>query len=163
MDKILDKLSTYNIFNYLFPGAVFCFVIDTYFHASLIQDNIMIGVFLYYFVGLVISRFGSIMLEPLLKKTKIIQFCDYSDFIMESKKDSKIELLSEVNNMYRTILSMLVIIMMVAFYIKCTEFFPQIKEIGKYLIIIGLFVLFLFSYKKQTEYISKRVLTSKNS
>lgn len=100
MDKILDKLSSYNIFNYLFPGAVFCVVSDRYFTIPLLQDSIIDGLFLYYFVGLVISRFGSIAIEPLLKKLRIIQYSEYADFVEASKADPKIEILSESNNMY---------------------------------------------------------------
>jgi hypothetical protein len=44
---------------------------------SLVQDDIVIGVFLYYFVGLVISRFGSLAIEPMLKRVSFLQFAEY--------------------------------------------------------------------------------------
>jgi len=31
MDSFIEKLSTYNLFNYLFPGIVFCLFADKYF------------------------------------------------------------------------------------------------------------------------------------
>ena len=60
MKDILSKLSSYNLFNYLFPGILFVIVIGKVTHYSLIQQDVIIGVFLYYFIGLVVSRFGSI-------------------------------------------------------------------------------------------------------
>ena len=77
IDKILEKLSSYNIFNYLFPGVVFCLVADRYLSIPLLQDSIVNGLFLYYFIGLVISRFGSVAIEPVLKKAGFVKFTAY--------------------------------------------------------------------------------------
>src|SRR5690554_5225809 len=107
VENFIDKLSSYNIFNYLFPGVLFCVIADRYFFIPLVQDSIVTGLFLYYFVGLVISRFGSLVLEPIMKRLKIVKFSEYSDFINAVKSDPKIEILSETNNMYRSVLSAL--------------------------------------------------------
>ena len=56
--NFIDKLSSYNIFNYLFPGVLFCVIADRYFFIPLVQDSIVTGLFLYYFVGLVIRLFA---------------------------------------------------------------------------------------------------------
>ena len=58
--EILEKISSYNIFNYLFPGILFVFIANALIGYNLIQENILIGVFLYYFIGMAISRVGSI-------------------------------------------------------------------------------------------------------
>lgn len=162
MEKIIEKISTYNIFNYLLPGVVFSVICDKYFSIPLIQESIVNGIFVYYFLGLIISRFGSIIVEPILKKFRILEFADYSDFIQASKKDEKIEVLSEVNNMYRTIVSMIISLGGVALYSVCVNYYPRISEIGKYGIILLIFFLFLFSYKKHTDYISKRVIANRD-
>lgn len=163
MEKILEKLSSYNIFNYLFPGVVFCVIADRYLSVPLLQDSIINGLFLYYFVGLVISRFGSITIEPILKILGIIKFADYPDFINAVKDDPKIELLSESNNMYRTVLSALVILCLVVIGRQLVQDYPGLLVFLKYSILPGLVLLFGFSYKKQTEYITKRVSATKNS
>jgi len=103
MKDILSKLSSYNLFNYLFPGILFVIVASKVTHYSLIQQDVVIGVFLYYFIGLVVSRFGSLVIEPILRKTSFLRFADYEDFVAALKKDEKLELLSEVNNTYRTL------------------------------------------------------------
>ena len=96
MSELLQKLSTYNIFNYLFPG-VFVILLNRYTEINLVVDDVILGMFLYYFFGLVLSRIGSILIEPILRYTRIIQFADYSRFVRASKLDDKIELLSEVS------------------------------------------------------------------
>jgi len=160
MEKILEKLSSYNIFNYLFPGVVFCVVADRYLSISLLQDSIVNGLFLYYFIGLVISRVGSIVIEPILKKTNFVKFTEYHDFVTAAKEDPKIELLSESNNTYRTLLSASFILCVITIGLHVAEMNPNFLEFLKYLILPGLVLLFGLSYKKQTEYISKRVFAT---
>lgn len=157
MEKILEKLSSYNIFNYLFPGVVFCVVADRYLAIPLLQDSIINGLFLYYFVGLVISRIGSVAIEPILRKTGFVKFSEYHDFVRAEKKDPKIELLSEFNNTYRTLLSAIFILCVVAIGAHIGKSNPNFLEFVKYLILPGLVLLLGLSYKKQTGYISKRV------
>jgi hypothetical protein len=79
VSDFIEKISSYNLFNNLLPGVVFCLLADKFFSFSLIQSDIVVGLFFYYFVGLVISRVGSIIVEPLLKNIKIIEFTKYSE------------------------------------------------------------------------------------
>ena len=78
MKELLDKLSSYNIFNYLFPGVLFVVFLSKVSNYDLIQKDIITGAFLYYFIGLVISRVGSLFIEPFLKRIKFLKFSDYS-------------------------------------------------------------------------------------
>src|SRR3989338_2221551 len=103
MKDIIDKLSSYNLFNYLFPGVVFVVLAQALTHYSFVQQDILLGIFLYYFIGLVISRFGSLVIEPLLKRLSFLKFSDYRDFVAASKKDEKVDLFSEINNTYRNL------------------------------------------------------------
>ena len=99
MKELFDKLSSYNIFNYLFPGVLFAVLANNLTSYKVLMDNILIGAFVYYFIGLVVSRVGSLILEPLLKLVRILHFASYKDFVRASKIDGKIELLSEINNL----------------------------------------------------------------
>ncbi len=163
MEKFLDKLSSYNIFNYLIPGVVFCVIADRYLGIPLLQDFIINGLFLYYFVGLVISRLGSTVIEPLLKKTGFIKLADYRDYIKAEKEDPKIGLLSESNNMYRTLLSALLLLLCAAAVWQLVQSVPSMMILFKLLILPGLVLLFVFSYKKQTELITKRISATKKT
>jgi len=160
MKEIIDKLSSYNIFNYLLPGIVFSVLTSNFTKFNLIFDNLIIGAFLYYFIGLVISRVGSVIIEPLLKWIKFLKFADYKDFVIVSKTDTKLEVLSESNNTYRTIVSMFLILFLLIGYQELSEtfcFFSNNKDI---IVLSILFLLFLFSYRKQTSYITKRIKAS---
>jgi|CoawatStandDraft_6_1074263.scaffolds.fasta_scaffold00003_44 hypothetical protein len=161
MDKIIDKISSYNIFNYVFPGVLYCIICDKYLNFPLIQESLVTGLFLYYFVGLIISRIGSLVLEPILISMKIVKFSDYSDYVRAEKEDEKIALLSEINNMYRTIVSLILFIAGTAAYIVALERWPEFRGVSIYLILTVLFILFLLSYRKQTAFITKRVSSNK--
>jgi len=162
MKDLLDKLSSYNIFNYLLPGIVFVALAEKLTSLSLIQKDIVVGVFLYYFIGLVISRIGSLIIEPVLKKVKFITFTSYSDFVSASKKDDKLDILSEVNNMYRTFCSLFLLLIVLKCYDFLSKNYPGISEWSSSIIVIGLLLLFLFAYRKQTKYIAKRVNANLN-
>jgi hypothetical protein len=163
MSEILDKISSYNIFNYLLPGSLFAVIADGYSSYSLIQDDVLIGIFAYYFIGLVISRIGSLVIEPLLIKIGFLKYSDYPDFVSASKADKKIDLLVEVNNMYRTLLSLFAVLIAFLLFDRLATELPTMRMLAPYAGFIGLIGLFLFSYRKQTDYIVKRVDASKNS
>jgi hypothetical protein len=159
MKEIIDKISSYNLFNYLFPGVIFIILLNETTNYNLIQENNLIGAFLYYFVGLVISRFGSLIIGNLLRKLTFIKFTDYSEYVVATDKDSKIELFSEVNNMYRTIISMLTLLLFAKLWKSINEYLKLTDATSLTLLIISLLILFIFSYKKQTGFIVKRVET----
>lgn len=155
MDKLLEKLTSYNLFNYLLPGIIFSVLLEKTTSYSIIHKDIMIEAFLAYFIGLIISRVSSIIVEPLLKILKFVKFADYKDFVLASKSDEKIELLSESNNMYRVFVSLFFILIAIVLYEKFLQ--DIFVEYESFMVIIGLFFIFLFSYRKQTSYITKRI------
>ena len=160
MKDLLDKLSSYNIFNYLLPGIIFVVLADATTSYSFVQPDILLGVFLYYFIGLVISRIGSLVIEPILKITKFVRFAAYPDFVSALKTDDKLDLLSEANNMYRSFCSLFFLLILIKGYELITATFPAISEWSVDILIVVLLLLFCFSYRKQTEYIAKRVKTT---
>jgi hypothetical protein len=157
MENFLAKISSYNIFNYLLPGALFSFSLPLVTEYSVDQNNLLVAAFLYYFIGMVISRIGSLCVEPLLKKSGFLKFSEYGDFIRASAHDEKLETLSEANNTYRTICALILCLVLAWAYSVAEQRCPFLLPIAPYLVIAFIFVLFLFSYRKQTNYITKRV------
>lgn len=157
MKDLLDRIEAYDLLNFLLPGILFSFLSGWITSYSLLQQDLVFGVFVYYFIGLVISRFGSLVVEPFLKWVGLVTFSDYEDFIKASKKDDKIVVLSRANNMYRTLLSMIVLLIL----LRCYELVKSSLMLGPTwdicILGLGLLVLFLFSYVKQTRYIRERV------
>ena len=157
LKELLSKISSYNLFNYLIPGVIFVIAASKVTRYSFIQADIVIGLFLYYFIGLVISRFGSIVIEPILRGISFLKFADYKDFVAASKKDEKIEVLSEANNTYRTLCSLFVLLLLLKGYERIEDRFVFLKDYSGMIIVSLLLVMFLFAYRKQTLYIIKRI------
>lgn len=161
MKDILDKLTSYNIFNYLFPGVLFVIIAKSTTEYNFIQEDNLFGAFLYYFIGMTISRFGSVIIEPLFKKVKFLKFRDYNDFVIASKKDNKIELLSEVNNTYRTLNAMTFSLLLLKFYNFLDYKFQLGNSVSLIILTLIITVLYVFAYRKQTNYITKRIDANK--
>jgi hypothetical protein len=157
MNELLNRISSYNIFNYLLPGIIFAVLADDMIRYPIVQRDIFIGAFLYYFLGLVVSRFGSLIIEPVLKRFSFVEFADYRDFVAASKKDSQLEVLSEVNNTYRTLCSLFSLLLLLKLYTNIQGSFPSLKEWDATVLTLLLLVLFLFSFRKQTSYIRRRI------
>lgn len=157
MDKFLEKIEEYNIFNYLLPGIIFTYLLKCFLGIDIFQDNVIEMAFIYYFIGSAISRIGSIILEPFLIEIKFLKYISHKDYVDASKEDKVIEKLSMVNNMYRTVCSTLIILIILKIGKVVIEYFklPQSMIITTG-IIIGA-ILYLFSYRKQTKYIVSRV------
>ena len=162
LESIINKMSTYNIFNYLFSGTIFVILVK-YFDGTVLYLNFskmylnIVNLFVLYFIGLTISRVGSLIIEPFYRKF-IIKFASYSDFIKAEEIDSKLKILSEQNNVYRTFTSLFLIIIVFHFINKCNfRICIFFKEFYKEILIIFLFILYAVSYYKQTKYIIDRI------
>ena len=156
-DTVVKQISSYNLFNYLLPGTIFCVLMNKMFGFPFLIENLFAAFFFYYFVGMVISRIGSLTVEPILKKVKFVKFLPYSDFQSASALNQKIEILSEANNTYRTLISLPFCIGVFYAGSKVVQHFevsPYVYHIG---ILLGILALFLFSYRKQTQYVVKSI------
>lgn len=157
MEKILDKISSYNILNNLLPGVVYCYLLDFLCEVVLINGGIIENTFVYYFIGMIISRIGSTIIEPFLKKIRFIAFAPYSLYVEAEKEDKKIAELSEGNNIYRTMMAMCVVILISLFVVLLCRKYTSFRIAWKYVMIGIWIILFGLSYKKQTRYIKKRI------
>lgn len=157
MKEIFDKLSSYNLFNYLLPGILFVIITNKFTNYSFIENDLIIAGFVYYFIGLVISRLGSLIVEPTLKRISFLKFADYKEFISASKKDPKIDLLSKENNMYRTFIATFILLLLLKLYELISFKLTVLNDWIMYILIILLLIIFLYSYRKQTQYITKRI------
>ncbi|SRR6266567_7430493 len=162
MKELMDKVSSYNLFNYLFPGVVFVVLAGNITSYSLIQDDIVVGAFLYYFIGLVVSRVGSLILEPIFKRLAFVKLAPYEDYVAVSKTDSKLEILSEANNTYRTLSSLFMLLALLKIYELLAARFQILASLSSYILVGALFALFIFSYRKQTQYVTKRINSEKS-
>ena len=162
MKDLIDKIGSYNIFNYLIPGVVYAVLISKWESINLIQDDILTGAFLYYLIGLIISRIGSLFIKPILDFVGFVKDEPYEDFVDASEKDTKLDKLSEVNNTYRTLIALFFSLIITKGIISLYDFLDLTSDLKWILSCVGLFVLFLFAYRKQSNFITKRIRHQKN-
>ncbi len=157
MTDLLNKISSYNLFNNLMPGILFVILVKYFVGCNLVQENVFIGLFLYYFIGMTISRFSSIAIEPLLKFSKVVKFRYYNLFIEASKIDHKLDILVETSNMFRVLFTMIFLITITKLYYSTRGFLNVSETTEKYSMLGFLCFIYLLSYRKQTDYINRRI------
>ena len=157
MEKIIDKISEYEIVNNIIPGAVYIYLLNHICTIQIKDEGVIQTIIMSYFIGVVIGRIGSLCMEPIMKKLKFISHADYSKFIDAEKSDNKIQILLRVANMYRTFMSMMLLILITKlldmWMIKC----PVVKGVALWVVIILGILLFFAAFAKQTKIIKKRV------
>jgi hypothetical protein len=157
VSDFLSKLSSYNLFTNLVPGVLFVWIAGAIVGRDLVPHDVVVSLFAYYFVGMVIGRFGSLAMEPLLKRTKFLRYGDYRDFVRAWKIDPKIETLLEVSNMYRSVSAMFVLLLLCR---PCMWLAAKMTFARGYWVELAcalLLATFGFSFRKQNDYINRRV------
>lgn len=157
MNELLNKLSEYHFVQSLVPGMIFTYCSKMFYGVNFLTDKPIYDFCVILIIGLIISRVGSLIIEPLLKKIKILNFCNYSEYIKASKKDSTIKNLSETNNLYRVIIATFCVLLVEKFYLDLIEKILWLTDWTYLILSILLIVLFVFSYRKQTHYIKRRI------
>lgn len=154
---IIDKLSQYNFLTNILPGTVLCLIIEYVVGYHIINDDIYLSYIMFYFAGIVNSRFGSLVVEPLLKKARIVKFEEYDRFVQAENKDPKITMLSQETNVYRSYLSVMCLTLLLLGFNQISMRCQSLQQYADILLVSLLFVLFLLSYIKQIGYVKKRI------
>lgn len=164
MEELLSKLSAYNILNNLLPGIMFCVIGERITDWPLVQSDAITALFVYYFIGLIINRVGSIFLEPILKLIHFVSFVPHERYLAASKKDALLPELSQTNNLLRSLIAMAVCLLLMMLSTRLATTFPWLSANFSQVGMVLLLLFLLLSYRKQTSYIVKRVrLTEKDS
>lgn len=144
------------------PGILFVVLLNKFTEYQINYDNLLVSAFLFYFLGMTISRISSIIIEPFLKKIKFVRFKEYKLFVEAYKKDNKLEIFVETNNKFRVLFTMLILIILAKlFYSINLDYLDLTLKTQEYILLISLAVIYLFSYRKQTNYITKRIDANK--
>ena len=157
MEKIIERISNYHIVNTLIPGFIFVYLSKQFLSVDLYSENVLYNFFVFYMLGIICNRIGSIIIEPFFKFTKIIKFASYEEYVKAELKNPKIETLNTDNNFYRTMCATILLVVAERFYIYLIAASQFVASYKNEILIILTLVLFSFSYHKQTSYIKKRV------
>lgn len=157
MEKIVEKINSYHIFNYLVPGYLFLIISGKILETTLISNNIISSFFEAYFIGIVISRISSLITEKIIVKIWTLKKEPYDKYIEANNEDDKLEILNQDCNMYRSLCTL----MLLELVLKIISLLKILNLINKDILIIVtlilLVILFAFSFVKQNKYISLRV------
>lgn len=170
--NIWEKISSYEIFNNFLPGITFCYLLKNFTVYTLDNGKTWENIFIYYFCGLILSRIGSLVAESLLLKIKIrnketkekeqyIKRATYVEYSKASENVPFIKVLNETNNMYRTMVVVFASVIIMKIYELLPVYFTclngWLKSVVVVLLLAAGMLVFVFSYKKQTDYIRNRV------
>ena len=115
---------------------------------------------------MVLSRFGSLVMEKILKSIRFkngnsfIDEIEYENYIHASQETDIIKTFMETNNLFRTSSAVFIILVIAKLYDWLLHDAITKMICNEFLTVISFFVLcllFVFSFKKQTSYIKKRV------
>lgn len=159
MEKMLEKISSYNVANYIIPGVIFSVAISESTTINLPTKNgsLFENIVIYYFFGMIISRMGSIIIQTIFEKFNYLSFAPYPDYIRAEKKDKKISILLEEKNTYRTMVACFTMVFLV---IAAACLCDEARKPAAYIYAAAaIFLVFLFcrAIKKQVSFIVKRV------
>lgn len=154
LDSIIDKISSYNILNNLLPGGAFVFLIKIVVNYSMFQNDLLYDFILVYLLGVIMNRLGSLLIEPLFTKLKLIKKKDYKNYL--NLKDDKMQNLVETSNVYRSLVSTILVVTIISIYFTLIRVYID-KNYETIIFILMIFALFSMSYIKQQSYISERI------
>ena len=162
MEEFLNKLSSYEFFVNFVPGCLLSWLLKILYDIEIISQssdatNVVRQFCAWYLIGLIVNRIGSAVIEPIYKKMGIVEFAPYEAFMQAEEKDKKIALLSEVNNFYRSLISMCVISSVIGGFLHVDKFVGFFANNWQAIMLIALILIFSFSYRFQTNYVRKRV------
>lgn len=160
VDKLIEKISSYGILNNIIPGAVYIAFVERFTIFKIMPEDVLMQLVLCYFIGMVIGRIGSLLIEKIiLKNVTVVPHEDYTKAEMLDS-DGKVTTLSAINNMYRTFISVSICILTTVLFNWLWTVIPHFDWIKKVIVIVGCVlstILFVKSYKKQTGYVVSRV------
>jgi len=111
------------------------------------------------------GRIGSLFVEWLLKIIHLVTFRDYKLFLEAEQKDEdkKLIQLIEINNMYRSMISVAFTAIVVKLYHVWIDLNWCFGNITEWVILVVILLLFTLAYRKQTKFIVSRIdyLTNK--
>ena len=168
-DNLVEGISVYEVVNNIIPGSIYVILVELLTDFTIIKSNKISfeNIVLVYFIGLVISRMGSLLLEPFLRKRfccgAFLTFAPYKHFLKAKilDKEGSVRYYSMINNMYRcmtmTSLCVLLTVFLHLIWNGVSAFYFSNKNIFIVLGCFFLIALFGLSYRKQTEYLRQMV------
>jgi hypothetical protein len=160
IETIAGKVSEYNVFNYLVPGAVFMVGLRYVVGAIPFENSVLFFLITAYAAGMALSRIGSLVVEPILLRIRLIKTSSYEKFVLAERNDSKLTTLLLESNAYRTMAAVFATLLLAKGAVVVQSRLPHWDRLEVWGCFIALVLLFAFSHGKMRRYIDERVDTS---
>lgn len=157
MEKILDKIDSYNIFTNIIPGCVITKLLTLFDLFAVQVEGVVANLVLYYFFGVVASRIGSLIVEESLLALHMVSYAPRGEYLKAAQNDPDIKKFLEANNMYRTFAGVFIILVIIKAYQMGANVVNLPPTVTEWIAVITLLLLFVLSFIKQTKSIAKRV------
>lgn len=160
LNMAIDKLSHYSFVTNILPGTVLCIILKYFIGYDLfVTDEWYLLGIIFYFIGIVCNRFGSVCIEPFFrpKRTEKEKIYEYANFVKAEQHDSKVTTLSMENNVFRSYISVCILSIIALGFRALSGWWKFLATYQAIIVLILILVLFIFSYRKQTLYVRKRV------
>lgn len=153
----LGRISNYNLLNNLIPGAILCVLLKYLVGYDFMTVGTLELLVIFYFVGMVNGRIGSLIVEWFLEKIHFVTFRDHKLFVAAEQKNQKISYLSETNNMYRSMISVAFTALLVKLYHVGVDLQWNWGKTSEWVVLVAMLILFACAFRKQTNYIVSRI------
>ena len=155
MERLLEKIDSYNLFTNIIPG--YLMLIFNMYYLDLFELNIIEQILIAYFIGLTINRLGSIFTEKILLKFTKEKGESYDKYILASNNDKKINVLLQERNTYRTFCTLFIVCIIELIFIKVINIFNLSEYIVILLVSIVFSIIYVISFCKYNKYIADRI------
>lgn len=157
LTKLFEKISHYEILNNLIPGSALCLILN-YIGYPILEYNGWVCIVICYLVGIINSRFSSVAIEWICKKTHLIEWRDYELYNKAKKERPFIATLQESANMFRAFFSVFFISLCAYGIMKLSIKWTWLAQYGMLILLVALLLLFALSYCKQiNKYVVKNI------
>lgn len=173
MDTLLKGLGTYDLLLNLIPGLIFIGLAPNDLFDIVATDNMILLGAVAFFIGCMINRIGSVGVELVMQKAKLVQYVNYEKYLRAERIEHnagqvELQALVRKNILYRTLAALCFCLSIMRYYsanVWYTVSFISLSGLRwhfQVLILDNLFywifmILFLKAFIKQTDYIRARV------
>jgi hypothetical protein len=154
---MLDRFDAYNFVTSLIPGAALLLALGASGFPTPDLKNVIPFIVVSFALGAISNRLGSLAIDPLIRRLRLLPKKDYDSYIRASEHDRKLDAIVQNANLYRTFATAglvyfsLLLLRKVAVAVGISQsYFAQI------LLAVAI-LIFVAAYIGQDRYISKRV------
>jgi hypothetical protein len=156
---MFDKLDAYNLVANLVPGAALTYALHFSDFPTPPPDKLGAFLLVAFVAGVTANRLGSLILDPILRRSKFLKPKDYRSFLIREKRDQKLDALVANSGLYRTFFTAGFIYLIALILSQLTADVSNQTLLTTF--VVGGMAVFLFALRKEDGYIHSRIEADK--